>query len=142
MEQQKALAIASILCLDTLHGCCEQTVVLLAMQLGGVREVGKQPEQQVVVPVGQEAHLELFHFIADAVGAHEHHGHDNERPKSVRDARFLKIHLGQCPRRQHSCDQIVDHFDGNLAGRNEQQQREAKPDPLWLSTQAQDDQGN
>ena len=121
MEQQEPFTgIACVEAGDTVARCLKQFCVAGHSRGRRIGEIREEAEEKIRFPVGQEADLELFDFLAHYLQARQHHGHDHKRGVLRRNL-LPEIHFGQLVRRQERNHQRVDDLNGELAQRKQRQ---------------------
>ena len=104
------------------------------IRIGVIRE---EAEEQIVFLVGQVPDFQLLHLGPDGLRGRQHHGHDHQGSKGVRNARRFEVHLGQGAGRKQPSDQIIQYLERELAGGNQQQEADHHLDPECLGVQTQ-----
>jgi hypothetical protein len=117
MEEEEALG-AAVLTIERVDGVARgvgQRVVRRQRFLVRVLEVGEQRVMQVVVAVGEEAHLQPLDQPVELRRARQHRRHHDQGARRRRDA-AREVHLRQRFGRRQRAGQAVDERHGELAG--------------------------
>src|SRR4030043_1780124 len=94
MEKEETLTpISMVESFEALGHSLEQSFVVLTMRLIRIGVVREEAEEEIPFLVGQVPDFQLFHLCPDRLRVYQHHGHNDQRSKCVRNARNLEIHL-------------------------------------------------
>ena len=113
------------------EGCgrdLQQLLVILTRKRRSVGVIAEQAEEEILFLVGQVADLQLLHLGAHRLRVRQHHRHDHQGAEGVGNSRILEIHFGQGAGRQQPRYQVIDHLDRQLAGRDQEEERQGEKD--------------
>src|SRR4030042_666307 len=130
MEKEETLPpIPMVDSFEALGRCPEQSFVVLAMRLIRIGVVREEAEEQIAFFVRQVPDFQLFHLRPDRLRIYQHHGHNDQRSKCVRNARNLKIHLWKGSGWKQPHDEVIQNLERELADGDQQKEGDDKPDP-------------